>query len=345
MTISFLGPDGLPITAKQFRQANAARNGGGAGRPMGGRSGFRVDTPSTVFSATSTTWTLNPCSAMIDPGATTDQGMYGWSTDTNVTGSVTAADATYGRKDIVYIQVNDSTAGDASGAVSANVLYLSGTPAPSPVPIGLPARSLLVGTITVPAAGGGSPTVVMNPAKFVAAGAPLPVSSRAERDALVQYAGAQVVRTDAECRIQKSDGSTWFGGEHVEFTGSYGVTPATLWGAGPLTKDTTQSILDDALTSPSNDTITIPAGQWDIHWRARMTNGSTGTVSATGTTWMSLQDGAGNEIASFDIATGNASGSLDVSGYYFPTGGQFKLKFYTVTTGVTLVSRARITRH
>lgn len=197
MTITYLAPDGVAITAQQFRQAEAATHGGGSGRRLGLRSGFRVDTPSTVLTATSTTWTLTPCAAMIDPGATTYQGGYGWSTDANVTGSVTAADATYARKDIVYIQVNDSSAGDGSGLLTAPVLYLAGTPASTPVAPTLPARSFLVGTISVPVSGGGSPTVVLNPARYVAAGAPLPVYSLAEREAIAdKFDGLTVKRMD-----------------------------------------------------------------------------------------------------------------------------------------------------
>jgi len=196
MTITLLAPDGVAVTAQQERQARAAVHGGGSGRQLGARSGFRVGTPSNVLTATSTTWTLGPCAAVIDPGASLHQGGYGWSSDANVTGTVTAADATYARKDIVYIQVNDSSAGDGSGAISAPVQYLAGTASASPVAPSLPARSFLVGTITVPAAGGGSPTVVRNPAEYVAAGAPQPVYSLAERDALTVYDGLTVRRMD-----------------------------------------------------------------------------------------------------------------------------------------------------
>jgi hypothetical protein len=209
MTITFLQPDGVPITAQAERQGSAALYGGGSGRRLGGRSGFRVDTPTTILTASSTTWTLTPCSAQIDPMATTHQGMYGWATDANVTGSVTAADATYARKDIVYIQVNDSSAGDGSGALTANVSYLAGTPASTPVAPTLPVRSFLVGTISVPVSGGGSPTVVRNPAVFVAAGAPLPVDL-AERDALDKYDTLTVQRRDIAGRPTETwDGAAW----------------------------------------------------------------------------------------------------------------------------------------
>jgi hypothetical protein len=205
MTITFLAPDGVAVTAQQERQAKAALYVGGYGRPLGGRSGFRADVSSAVLVATTTTWTLKPCAAMIDPGATTHQGMYGWSTDADVTGPITASDVTYDRKDIVYVQINDSSAGDGSGALTANVLYLAGTPNATPSAPSLPARSFLLGTINVPKTGGGSPTVTLNPARFVAAGGLLPVASAAERPSS-PYVGQQVCRLDRDGFIQTYTG-------------------------------------------------------------------------------------------------------------------------------------------
>jgi hypothetical protein len=149
--------------------------------------------------------------------------MYGWSSDTNVTGTVTAADATYDRKDIVYIQVNDSSAGDGSGALTAPVLYLAGTASATPAAPTLPARSFLVGTVTVPKVGGGSPTVLLNPARYAAAGAPLPVSSQTERDALTLYNGLQVIRLDLPGRPTETyDGAAWSGQSWVSYTPAWG---------------------------------------------------------------------------------------------------------------------------
>lgn len=223
MTITFLAPDGVAVTAQQERQARAAGHGGGGGRRLGGRSGFRVDTPSNVLTASSTTWTLGPCAAMIDPAATVHQGVYGWSSDTNVSGAVTAADATYPRKDIVYVQVNDSSAGDGSGALSAPVMYLAGTPSATPIPPNLPARSFLVGTITVPQVGGGSPTVQLNPARYAAAGAPLPVYSQGERDQIAdKFDGLVVQRRDLPGRpLESFDGSGWSGQVWTSYTPSF----------------------------------------------------------------------------------------------------------------------------
>jgi len=196
MPVVLLQPDGVAISAGDHRRGRAALYGGGGGRRVGGRSGFRVDTPPNVLIVSVTGWSLAPCAAMIDPGASTNQGMYGWATDSTVTGTPTPQDATLPRKDIYYIQVNDSSSGDGSGEISANVKYLAGTPNASPVAPTLPPRSLLIATVTVPQVGGGSPVVVLNPARFVAAGAPLPINSQAEEDALEKYVGLEIIRTD-----------------------------------------------------------------------------------------------------------------------------------------------------
>lgn len=200
MAIILLQPDGVPITAKAERQGSAALYGGGAGRPLGGRSGFRVDTASDVLTVTTTAWTVKPCSGMIDPGAQVDQGMYGWANTANITGTPTPPDSTLPRKDIYYIQINDSSSGDGSGAINADVKYLAGTPNASPSAPALPVRSFLIGTATVPQVGGGSPTVVLNTARFVAAGGIQPVYSQGERDGLNKYDGLTVRRNDLSTR-------------------------------------------------------------------------------------------------------------------------------------------------
>jgi len=163
---------------------------------------------------------------MITPGAATAQGSYRWATDANIQGPVTAADATYARKDIVYIQVNDSSSGDGSGALTAPVLYLAGVPSASPAAPALPPRSYLVGTINVPQVGGGAPTVVRNPAVFVAAGAVQPVADLAERNAMSAYDGLAVRRMDLPGRpIDVRDATGWLDETPVPITLLPGATP------------------------------------------------------------------------------------------------------------------------
>lgn len=298
MTITLRMPDGVPLTAQQERQAWAAVHGGGSGRQLGGRSGFRVGTPSTVLTATSTTWTLGPCAAMIDPLASTYQGMYGWSSDANITGAVTAADATYARKDVVYIRVNDSSAGDGSGALNANVYYLAGNPTADPQVPTVPQRGFLVGVITVPQAGGGSPTVALNPARYVAAGAPLPVPDKAARDALTVYPGLQVMRMDLGGAIETYSGVRWnrIGGV-VQFTSSSNPLNATPYGAGTFFPDSdaaTGQNVDPGMVVPDAPDFFKAAdvGTFSVH--CIVTLGATQTV--TGLSKLSIVKG-GVELA------------------------------------------------
>jgi hypothetical protein len=195
---------------------------------------------------------------MIDPAATTHQGMYGWSSDSNITGAVTAADATYARKDIVYVQVNDSSAGDGSGALNASVLYLAGVASASPTAPDLPARSFLIGTLNVPIAGGGSPTVTPNPAKYVAAGGVLPVATDAEALALVQTPGLTVSYLDG--LTATSNGIIF-----VERTESVMLTPPdTGWTVvGGLVKTRTHGGLTQ-VTITARVTRTVSGGSFPI---------------------------------------------------------------------------------
>jgi hypothetical protein len=292
MTITFLAPDGVAITAQQERQAKAAMYAPGRGRRLGGRSGFRVDTPDTVLTATSTTWTLGPCAAMIDPEATTHQGFYGWANDANVTGTVTAAHDTNPRKDIVYIQINDSTAGDGSGAVNADVKYLAGTPAVTPSAPAVPARSFLVGTITVPQVGGGSPTVEINKAKFVAAGGILPVFSVTDRANIsIPVVGQEIQRMDltqiSTTGIrEKWNGTNWDHFGHTEYTAGPNTAPPNVaWGMGTFNRDTARSTDSLFVTINGTDTLRIrDAGLYSITMLV------TFTEAIGGISWMSLDE-------------------------------------------------------
>ncbi|MGK3957900.1 hypothetical protein ACLKOZ_17110 [Arthrobacter sp. R4] len=347
MTITFLQADGVELSAQRFRQGQAATHGGGSGRRLGGRSGFRVDTPSNVLTATSTTWTLGPCAAMIDPAASTHQGMYGWSSDANETGSVTAADATYARKDIVYIQVNDSSAGDGSGALTAEVEYLAGTAAASPVAPALPARSFLVGTITVPVSGGGSPTVVLNPDKYVVAGGRLPIESQAKRDALTPYLGLEILRTDltqvgSSGTVERYNGTGWDHFGHSEYTTiSNGVTAGTV-SLGAFTQVTGKTTDTGFITIVANGGVRADkAGVYTIDVVQKMSTGASGRAFVT------IEDNAG---ASSNIPFGrnNFSGGEDVASMSVTlamTAGQVVYpKLYQTTGTVNISGVVRVKR-
>lgn len=247
-------------SASNERQANAPLYGGGSGIPLKAVQGFRVGT-GNVLTASSTTWTLTPCSAVISPAAGTDQGSYRWASNANVQGAVTASDATYARKDIVYIQVNDSSYGDGSGALTAPVSYLAGTPSASPVAPTLPARSFLVGTITVPQTGGGSPTVVLNTARFVAAGGIQPVANDTDRDALSKYEGLRVDQTDIDLML-RYDGSKWVGGTGtLDFSGTSYLSLGAGYEASTWTQTADRLVTLTVAVAHSAGSVVHVAGQ------------------------------------------------------------------------------------
>ncbi|MFW3477293.1 hypothetical protein [Streptomyces microflavus] len=103
------------------------------------------------------------------------QGVYGASLNSGATATLTAAHATLPRVDLVYLRVWDNSV-DASGMNKADAVYLAGTASGSPVaptPAGTQIY-LPLATISVPASGGGSPSVNNNVAKTVAPGGILP---------------------------------------------------------------------------------------------------------------------------------------------------------------------------
>ncbi|MGI5247762.1 hypothetical protein [Dactylosporangium sp. CA-139066] len=160
----------------------------------------------------------------------TIQAPYLVASDANATGSVTAADATNPRKDILYVQVSD-TDEDASGSRAATVGYLAGTAAAIPSAPATPARSLLIGVIDVPKVGAGSPAFTGSGLWFVAAGGIVPVPSQAARDALSAYAGQAVWRLDTN-QVEIFDGTNWvsppsFGARAVGLNSAMAATNIT----------------------------------------------------------------------------------------------------------------------
>lgn len=148
--------------ARDARQASIAPLAGGAtaARPLGAWSGVRPGTPADTVEVTSTTWTVHQVAGVIDVQAATESGPYGFAFDEDQTGSVGAADATYPRWDALYV-VLDDPAEDDSTVPEVRVEYRDGTPAASPaLPADPPDRSFRLCKIVVPAAGGGSPSVV-----------------------------------------------------------------------------------------------------------------------------------------------------------------------------------------
>lgn len=238
-------------------------------RPLGVRSGVVWGTPNTIASATSTTWTVTPFGGVIDGETSAVAGGYNFSFDTNQTGSVTAADATNPRIDLLYVKVSDPAEGDGSTNPIIQLLYLAGTAAASPTVPATPARSIPVATILVPKSGTGSPSTSFVATYATGAGAALPVYSQTERDALTLFTGLRVVRLDQVGRMETYTGSGWwsqpivkqFSGTtdasgYITLTHGLGWTPAAITATpnSPITAGANASIFAIALTDSFTST-------------------------------------------------------------------------------------------
>lgn len=162
-------------SSQQHRQAMAALLSPGA-------SGLRVQQgvrPGAGLDVTvaGTTITITAGVAVVQGGSSTSQGPYMLVTDASVTKTLTAADATYARVDLVYARVRDTDA-DASGARDGDIVYLAGTPGASPVaPVPAGASWVPLATISVPKSGGGNPVVSTSTRPYTAAAGGLTVGA------------------------------------------------------------------------------------------------------------------------------------------------------------------------
>lgn len=153
---------GSPVfSAQQTRQALSVLYGAApSGRPLGATSGVRAGTPATTITLTgagSMTWNIAAHSGVLDVQTSALAGPYAYATTGGDTGTITAADSSNPRVDIIYVQVSDNAL-DGSGATTGAVGYLAGTPAASPSAPAAPARSMVLATIAVPRATFGAPT-------------------------------------------------------------------------------------------------------------------------------------------------------------------------------------------
>lgn len=162
-------------TGEMLRQTLGALAAKGSSRPLGALTGVLPGPAAgSLFGATSTVWVVNPFCAILDLETSATAGPYLVAINTAQSGSVNAANATYPRIDLVELQLSDPAEGDGTVTPGAALVYKAGTASASPVAPTVDARSLALGTIYVPAAGGGSPSVTWIAPASVAAGGVLP---------------------------------------------------------------------------------------------------------------------------------------------------------------------------
>lgn len=160
--------DNVSNTGRALRQTALAAGLAMAdpARPLGGVSGVRPGTKSTIGSVTSTQWTVNPFGGTIDGEALAIAGPYAYSFETAQNGGVTAAGAT-ARTDRLDVQISDPAEGDGSGTPGVQIVYTQGT---TTTPPAAPGRTHPLFLINMPASGGGAPTLTWNATFTASAG-------------------------------------------------------------------------------------------------------------------------------------------------------------------------------
>jgi len=159
-------------TGRTVRQAMSVALGGAtAARPLGARSGVRPGTPaSTVALPTATSYVIHPHAGVLDTQASAAAGPYWYAIPADETGTVNAAHATWPRKDILWVRIDDPGETDGSFVPAIVTGYTAGTAAASPAVPATPARAMRLATISVPLSGGGSPTITFDAPFMAAAG-------------------------------------------------------------------------------------------------------------------------------------------------------------------------------
>lgn len=196
------------FTGKIFRGLLGALAGGKAStRPIGARSGVSAGTPPSIVAASSTTWTVSAHSGMLDTSASAADGPTPYLFNTDQTGSMTAADGTNPRIDLLSIQLDDPSEGDGTSVPLPVVVYTVGTAASSPAIPTTPARAFAIAQINVPHTGGGSPSITWVAPYAVAAGGIVPASASG------QYPGSplegQYVDDATLNALLRYDGTAW----------------------------------------------------------------------------------------------------------------------------------------
>lgn len=193
--------------ANELRRAQSMFLFPGHADRFGARQGVRPG-GSAAVTISGMTVTVQHLVAVVYPALTALAGSYVVQLQSG-THAVPAADATNPRKDIVALQVQDHDE-DSSGQRHAHTVYVTGTPAPSPVEPALPSSSYRLATVDVPA-GSTTPTLTYNAPWAVAAGGIVPVRNDGELlgSAGGLYDGAARWKQDTNELQIHNGSSTW----------------------------------------------------------------------------------------------------------------------------------------
>lgn len=219
--------DGVGLDAFRLRRIDSLMVMSNGVDPLGARTGILPGSNGFNVTVSGTTITVGT-------GLTTlyyaGQGAYRIAFTSAATLTLDPAHATLPRVDLVYLRVWDNVI-DGSGQGKADVVYLPGTASSSPsapTPVGSVIYMRLA-HITVPASGGGAPTVnnTVKPTT-VAAGGILPGSSAPSTPYVGQY-------WDDGSDLRRWNGSSWDTYQKVETVGWTQPSLASNYTTGDLT--------------------------------------------------------------------------------------------------------------
>jgi hypothetical protein len=193
-------------TGRQLRQLNAvAFAGATAARPLGALTGVRFGTPTNTVTVTGTTWACGEFAGLADLMVAGEAGPYPFAFDASTGGSLTPADSSNPRIDIVYTLVTDPE--DGTTVPTATRLYLAGTASATPVAPAAPTGAFTVAQISVPKAGTGSPSVTWVAPVVVAAGGIIPYATKASMPSVGLLGQVAIVDADPTA----SNNRLWYG--------------------------------------------------------------------------------------------------------------------------------------
>lgn len=194
--------------AREYRRGLAGLLVPGPDR-FGAREGLR---PGHVpVSLSGTTWTVHDLTGVVYPGITSQAGPY-LVQHPEESGSLDPASAD-DRIDALDLQIQDHDE-DASGERRTRVVYVVGTPDPSPSEPALTDNALRLATVLVPA-DGSSPTLTVVAPWTVATGGIIPVRDASELPTSGLYDGLIAYDQDTHEVLAREDGS-WVNVRHGE---------------------------------------------------------------------------------------------------------------------------------
>lgn len=206
---------GAVVSAEEARLSQAAawaRSGTGVGARLGVvYAGVSALVAGTSTTAPSMTVTVAPLHYIGQKAAA--EGVYVGASPATVTVDVAAAPGSNSRIDVVYVMQRDSgSTTSPDGIIQGEVGVVTGTAGVTPAKPAIPVGAVEVGTVTVAAgatATTGPQVTIATTCQWTAlVGAPIPVRSQTERDALTQYDGLMVTRLDKDY-LEQSNGSAW----------------------------------------------------------------------------------------------------------------------------------------